>query len=260
MNALDPLKAHFVQSFALFQKHWKALALTLLLAWVPLWLVTLAATFSFDLFTGFLLDRNGLGALGGLFGLLLALVARLGVSLLVELPLFFLACALSQGLTVVQILAIERGSVLSPLDAWRDLRPNLGKLLVTSALSVATITLGLFFFLVPGAIAAMYFQLAAPLTILEGRSGLDALKASVSLIRSAPRSFLVVLIGTGILSSLAQIFTAMLLPSSLELLGSNLAFMAFYPLQGMILVALYREARAPQTPDETAAVDPVPVA
>lgn len=245
MNAIDTLKAQFLPSFTVFQKHWKPLVLTLLLAWLPLWLVTLTATFSFNLFTGFLLDRNGLGLVGGIFGVLLALVGRLGVSLLIELPLFFLACAISQGLTIVQILAIENGgSTLSPLDAWRELRPNLRPLLITSALSATIITLGMCFFLVPGGIAIMYLQLAVPLTILEGRSGVDALKESCSLIHKAPKVFLAVLVGTCLASSLAQILADVLLSGPIQLLGRNLAFMIFYPLETIVLVAFYRDIRA----------------
>jgi hypothetical protein len=105
----------------------------------------------------------------------------------------------------------------------------------------------------------MYLQLAVPLTVLERKSGAEALKESFSLIHRAPKGFLAVLVGTGIVSSVAQILAGVLLPNSLALLGSNLTFMVLYPLEVLILVALYRDIRAREAAGSSRAEEPLPI-
>ncbi|OQX68453.1 MAG: hypothetical protein B6A08_09975 [Sorangiineae bacterium NIC37A_2] len=253
MFSLDSLKAQFLEVFTLFQKHWKVLAITLLFVWVPLWLVSQVANYLFELVSTALFDftRSGLAsgsgraALASGTALIATLVLRLGAVFLIELPLLLIGTAVSQGVTIVQLQSIQaRGEPLPPLEAWREFKPHAWPLLVTSFVVSLLGALGFAFFVLPGIVIMAYLQLAAPLTILENRRGIDALKESVSLILRSAKGFFVVMICAGIAQwVVGVILNALLTNAALNHLAHNIAMAALSPLYAMVLVALYREVR-----------------
>lgn len=263
MFSLDTLKAQFLEVFTLFQKHWKVLMLTLLFVWVPLWLVSQVANFLFHLVSTALFDfvNGGLAAGSGRTivvagaALIATFVLRMGAVFLIELPLLLLGSAMSQGVTIVQLEAIrERGEPLPPLDAWRELRPKLRPLLVTSLVVSLLGALGFAFFVLPGIVIMAYLQLAAPLTILENRRGLDVLKESVSLIHHSAKGFFFVMMFAGLAQWITgTLIDAVVTNTAINHLAYNVSVAALYPLYGMVLVALYREVRGRETKENLAA-------
>lgn len=263
MFPLDSLKAQFLEVFTLFQKHWKVLATTLLFVWVPLWLVSQVANFLFHVVSTALFDitRSGLAsgsgraALAGGATLIATLVVRLGAVFLIELPLLLIGTAVSQGVTIVQLEAIQaRGEPHPPLEAWREFKPHLRPLLVTSFIVSLLGALGFAFFILPGIIVMAYLQLAAPLTILENRRGIDALKESVSLVLRSAKGFFVVMMFAGIAQwVVGAILNALLSNAALNQLAHNASMAVLSPLYAMVLVALYREVRGRETKENLAA-------
>jgi hypothetical protein len=253
MFSLDTLKAQFQTAFVPFKQHWKTLALTLLIVWIPLWLFSEVTTFGLTFIAElvprlFALDvadgRVESATHGALFALLAATLGRVGIYFLIEFPLFLMACALSQAVTIVQLRAInERGAPLEPFEAWRKLRPRLAPLVTTSLLASSVTLVSYLFFVLPGIVAGAYLQLAAPLTILENRSGLSALKESARLIHRAAKGFFLVLTAVLIAQWIIQTMATSLFNGALGTLLCNVAFATVYSLYVALIVALHQDTR-----------------
>jgi hypothetical protein len=105
------------------------------------------------------------------------------VAALMLIPLFIGAQILSQAALVPLVGDRALGGNMGPGRAWLAVGLHPGAILWTASLSTGATMVGALFCLVPGVLAAIGFSLAMPIVLLEGRSGIDALRRSWRLMR-----------------------------------------------------------------------------
>ena len=121
-----------------------------------------------------------------------------GIQLWVPIDLLYSGATFATGSVISGVIALLVGQLsavpLKPLD----LRPALGLLLrrwrpflKTSVLAAFRITLGLILFVVPGFLLAMRYSLWAPVVLMEGLEGRDALRRA-RVLRDRSRSLIAV--------------------------------------------------------------------
>ena len=105
------------------------------------------------------------------------------VAALMLIPLFIGAQILSHAALVPLVGDRALGGKMGPGRAWLAVGLHPGAILWTASLSTTATMVGALFCLVPGIVAAIGFSLAMPIVLLEGRSGIDALRRSWRLMR-----------------------------------------------------------------------------
>jgi uncharacterized membrane protein len=134
----------------------------------------------------------GISALPGsimlLFQLGIALVPPSGplVSLIASLASYVLtivASTVAQGATMVAVSQIQLGRDASATEAFRQIRPRIGELVILALNITLRIVIGFILLIVPGVIVALRYALAAPVAVLEEKGVNESLERSRDLTR-----------------------------------------------------------------------------
>ncbi len=173
----------------------------------------------------------------GLFLLSMALLIPLSV-----LGTFFGTAAL---IPLVEDRA--QGGSLTPGEAWGQVGKRAVPLVLTAVLAAAAVLVGLFLLVVPGVVLGFLFAFAAPIVMIEGTSGLAALKRSARLVMSNWLPTAIVLLALALLSAVASWIGGLFVPERfpfLHTLVQDALSLVVFPLPVIGLVLLFREVRA----------------
>jgi hypothetical protein len=134
----------------------------------------------------------------------------------------------------------------SPWDYWRLLLGKLGPLLSALIPAAVLCAIGYFFFVIPGLVLSFLFVFVPAVVLIEGQSGVAALKRSVRLVRSDWIRVAIVLITFGLINFLAHLIGGALIPDRaffLERVLGDLLTLALLPLPVLATVLLYLDVR-----------------
>ncbi len=167
-----------------------------------------------------------------------------GIALLQAFLLAFLVLPLTNGAITVAVLDAATGGQVSPGRSWGLMFRKLGPLLVTGLLAALLVTVGVCFCVVPGIAASFLLAFTAPIVIVEGKSGIEALRRSYELVKYDWVYVLIVFLCFGAIMAVGN-FAARLFGSSLLLGGiaSVLIQTALYPYSAIATVLAYLEMR-----------------
>lgn len=162
MNKLD-FGATFSKVFDLYSKHAAPL-----LMWAAAVQVVIALVMAV-MFTAILGGAN--------VGAAIVLVA-LGIAIA------FVASFILSGAYIVGLDEVERGGAFPAFgDAWAKVKVRLGALIVTSLIAGIGILIGAILLIIPALVLMTWWAIAAPVVMLEDKTGFDALGRSRELVR-----------------------------------------------------------------------------
>jgi hypothetical protein len=178
------------------------------------------------------------GAMAGVFAMLLGL--------LLTIPFMMLAQWLSQGALIVSAADAARDGGLGWQGAWRVLLRRLGPLLVTALLGALITAVGVVLCVVPGLVFGFLASFAVPVALLENKSGMDAIKRSIELVKKDWLRVLIVLVVFAVLTGVARWVGGLFIPSRFlfvhELVG-DLVSIVVAPFGIIGTVLLFNDVR-----------------
>jgi hypothetical protein len=250
--SVDGIDVIFKRSFDMYLQHWQALLLTCAVVIVPLSILSAGLNWLILLPTRAVLSvspydpRAGLAAVGvGIVAVLLGLVATLVTSLIMQ----GIAIPLTRGAVMAAVADLMLGGNGDFKKAWGTLGRKFGPLFITLLLAGLVVAVGTLMLVVPGLVASFLFAMVAPVVLIEGVTGVEALKRSVKLVSADWLRILIVMIVLGLLTAILSWFPAMLLalifgsaPFLSQVLG-DLLMMVILPLPTIALVLLYFDIR-----------------
>ncbi len=123
------------------------------------------------LFAGFM----GLAAIFGGDGFLaVSAVGGMLLFIILLIVLFFIA----EGITIEMVQEASAGNKADLNRAWEDSKAKMGPLILSSILAGVITVLGYVLLVVPGIILSFVFYFVAQTVMIDGRSGMEALKES----------------------------------------------------------------------------------
>jgi len=140
-------------------------------------------------------------------GVLVVGVVAAGPIALIATPLVlaitFIGAALLSGAYIIGITDTETGKEFPGFgEVWSRVSPMFGALIVSSLLAGLGIALGLILLLVPGLILMTWWSVVAPVVVLEGKSGSEALGRSRELVKGNGWLVFGLIIVVGIISAI----------------------------------------------------------
>jgi hypothetical protein len=108
----------------------------------------------------------------------------------------------AEGASVEMIRQASMGGAADLSAAWKSTRTNLEPLVLTSILAGIMIALGYALFFIPGLILSLAFYFVTQTVIIDGMSGLDALKASYGFVESNLSDCLIVVLASLAISAI----------------------------------------------------------
>jgi hypothetical protein len=181
-------------------------------------------------------------AMGGLFAAVLGMLGWAVVALIV----YGFVVPLTMGALTVAVADRALAGDASPWDYWRLLLGKLGPLLSALIPAAVLCAIGYFFFVIPGLVLSFLFVFVPAVVLIEGQSGVAALKRSVRLVRSDWIRVAIVLITFGLINFLAHLIGGALIPDRaffLERVLGDLLTLALLPLPVLATVLLYLDVR-----------------
>ncbi|MEA2700051.1 MAG: hypothetical protein QOI66_4322, partial [Myxococcales bacterium] len=183
------------------------------------------------------------GALTGWFTLLL-----LGVfgAMVTAFVLYGLVVPLTTGALTIAVADRILGGDASWSLVWRLLFRRLGRLLSAMIPAALLVALGFAAFIVPGLILSFLFAFIAPVVLIEGIGGREAIKRSVALVRQDWVRVAVVLIVFALTRWLAQTVASIFIPRHalfFESFFGDLFTMVLMPIPVIGSVLLYFDLR-----------------
>ena len=181
-------------------------------------------------------------ALGGLYAALLGLVGWAVVALLV----YAIVVPLTLGALTIAVADRSLGGVSTPWEYWRLLFAHLGRLISALVPAAILCTIGYFFFVIPGLVLSFLFVFVPAVVLIEGQSGVAALKRSAHLVRSDWIRVAIVLITFGVINFVAHVVGNFLIPDRaffLAHLVGDLLTLILLPLPVLAAVLLYIDLR-----------------
>jgi hypothetical protein len=148
---------------------------------------------------------------------------------------------LAQAAIVPLVLELGSGKPAGPSHCWAVAGSRIGALLFTGLMAAFLVALGAVFFVVPGLILAAGFSLAAPIVVVEGLFGREALERSWRLLRGHRSEALLWWLLILAFSVLASGVSAVVHPGPWRPVASSLVRIILYPLPLVGLVLLYRK-------------------
>ncbi|HUJ29187.1 MAG TPA: hypothetical protein VLW85_24375 [Myxococcales bacterium] len=159
----------------------------------------------------------------------------------VFVSLLIAGLTLAHAALVPLVLDVDAARPSGPARAWAAVALRLGGLLRTWVLALLLVAFGTLFCIVPGVVLAAGFSFAAPVTMLEGRSGRDALERSWALMKGHwPRvlaAFALIVLFTAAASAAARWAPG----TAWKLTVSAVVRLVLYPLPLVALVLVYGE-------------------
>ena len=167
-----------------------------------------------------------------------------------SLPLLAAGIYLALAALLPLVLASQRGTWMSASDAWALVGARIGPLFATIALATCLSMLGIVLLLLPGLALLFAFCFAAPVTLLEGKRGLEALRRSIALSSGVlPEIIAIALVFVAVRVGAAAVAALLLPPDALVsrlLLEDGISILLF-PLPIAALALLYEQARGAGT-------------
>jgi len=117
-------------------------------------------------------------------------------SLLLFAVLMVVLIFLAEGASIEMIRQASMGDAADLSTAWTSTRNNLEPLLLTSILAGIMIALGYALFFIPGLILSFAFYFITQVVMIDGRSGLEALKASYRFVEANLSDCLIVVLAS----------------------------------------------------------------
>ena len=109
---------------------------------------------------------------------------------------------LAEGASIEMIRQASMGGAADLSAAWECTRNNLEPLVLTSILAGIMIALGYALFFIPGLILSFAFYFVTQIVMIDGRSGLDALKASYGFVEANLSDCLIVVLASLAISAI----------------------------------------------------------
>ena len=124
----------------------------------------------------------------------------LALSFLAALLLFAVLMAvlifLAEGASIEMIRQASMGDAADLSTAWKSTRNNLEPLVLTSILAGIMIALGYALFFIPGLILSFVFYFITQVVMIDGKSGLEALKSSYRFVEANLSDCLIVVLAS----------------------------------------------------------------
>jgi hypothetical protein len=181
-------------------------------------------------------------AMGGIMATLLGLLGWAVAALII----YGTVIPLTIGTLTIAVADRALGGNASPWDYWRLLFARLPRLLSALVPAALLCMVGYLFLVLPGLVLSFLFVFTPAVVLIEGQSGVEALKRSGRLVLSDWLRVAVVLITFGVINWLAHVIGAILIPGGLffleHLLGDLLA-LALLPLPVLATVLIYMDLR-----------------
>jgi hypothetical protein len=181
-------------------------------------------------------------AMGGIMATLLGLLGWAVAALII----YGTVIPLTIGTLTIAVADRALGGNASPWDYWRLLFARLPRLLSALVPAALLCMVGYLFLVLPGLVLSFLFVFTPAVVLIEGQSGVEALKRSGRLVLSDWLRVAVVLITFGVINWLAHMIGAALIPGGLffleHLLGDLLA-LALLPLPVLATVLIYMDLR-----------------
>jgi hypothetical protein len=151
-------------------------------------LIPIAALFvGAVIFAGYI----GLMAVFGGDGLIVfSALAGLFLFIILMIALFFLA----EGMTIEMIREASTGNRADLSHAWQATSTRMEPLILTSLLAGIIVALGYLLFFIPGVILSFAFYFVAQTVMIDGQSGVKALKASYNFVEANLSDVLIVVL------------------------------------------------------------------
>jgi len=108
---------------------------------------------------------------------------------------------LAEGASIEMIRQASMGKAADLSTAWKSTRHNLEPLVLTSILAGIMIALGYALFFIPGLIMSFAFYFIAQVVMIDGRSGLEALKKSYRFVEANLSDSIIVVLASLALSA-----------------------------------------------------------
>ena len=161
-------------------------------------------------------------------------------SLLLFAVLMVVLIFLAEGASIEMIRQASMGDTADLSTAWTSTRNNLEPLVLTSILAGIMIALGYALFFIPGLILSFAFYFITQVVMIDGRSGLEALKASYRFVEANLSDCLIV-----VLASLAISAVLHSIPVIGPLLGL-LSLPYIYALATLLYLDRSSDGKSPQ--------------
>jgi hypothetical protein len=191
------------------------------------------------------LQASGAAAGVAMGGLLVGLLGILAWAVL-ALVMFGIIIPLTQGALTVAVADRVLGGERGWQDYWKVVLARLGKIASTVIPAAVLVFVGMFFLFIPGLVLMFFFSMAPMVVMIEGQSGVAALKRSFHLVKSDWLRVLVVFITFGVLYIAAHIIGGLLIPDRLVFLDSlvgDLLTLVLLPFPVLAAVLLYLDIR-----------------
>jgi hypothetical protein len=170
---------------------------------------------------------------------------------LATLPLVAAGVSLALGAVAPLVLHARRGERVCAEECWGIAGERIGPLFGTVALACALSVVGMFLCVLPGLVLMLGFAFAAPVVVLEGKSGVPALRRSLSLVAAVLPRILISAAAFALLRGGAALVAVYLLPYGAlveRLLLTDVLSTLLFPLPIVALALLYEEALAASSP------------
>jgi uncharacterized membrane protein len=184
----------------------------------------------------------GARAVGGLVALLLRALA----TALVAFILWGLVTPLTQGALTIAIADRFAGGQGDWRQYWGLVLRRAGALLAALVPASILIAIGMAMLVIPGLVLGFLFSLVTPVVLIEGVTGVAALKRSVALVRSDWLRIALVFVVFFLIALVSGLVAGVLVPSSLGFVGGllgNLITLVLLPLPILAIVFLYLDLR-----------------
>ena len=168
--------------------------------------------------------------------------ARFALSMLLLAPIAALGAFLGSAALVPMVRDAQAGRSLSPSAAWSEVGRRFPALIVTAILAAVGVAIGLFFVVIPGLVLAFLFAMAMPVVVMEGRSGIAALKRSAEIVRRDWLRAATLVIAFILLSLIAHLIAGVIVPARFPFaheLAQDVATWIVFPFPIAALVLLY---------------------
>jgi hypothetical protein len=158
---------------------------------------------------------------------------------------YAVAMPLTQAATLVAVAGALAGREVKAMDAWKAATKSIGPLFLTVILGACLTFLGYMLCVLPGLVVTFFLVFVPVVVMLEGRTGMDALKRSFEIVKSDWINVLAVVVAMIVLGWIAGGIGSLLSFGSL-FFGSLLADLiqiVVLPFPIVAIVLAYVEAR-----------------
>jgi hypothetical protein len=174
------------------------------------------------------------------------MLARFAAFLLLAIlliPLQIIGTFLAQAALIPIVGDRALGGSMQWQQAWALVAKRIVPIVITSILAGLAVGLGLIACVVPGLVLGFLFALSTPVVMLEGKSGVDALKRSAALVKAHWVNVLIVLIVYALVIGISSAIVTAIFHGFLGIALARVVAAVLFPLPTLALVLLYLDLR-----------------